>query len=546
MRRGLFLSLGFMIGLAALSLTGTILAGHHIVRGLDLRGGVSVVLQPQGTANNSALNEAVTIIENRVSGLNIADSNVARQGHDVVISLPGIKDPQKALTVLGSTATLFFRPVECLAPNYVAPTKAAPTTTTTKPSSATSTTRPTTGTTAKAAGSGQAAYGLTALYSASPSTTVPATTTTTAPAPPAATGISAATCSNSALANIPSTPVGNDTKTAFVLIPSYDNPVRYVLGPADMTGSGVHDAITEVNTTTGEYTVQVTFTSSGGITFDQIASQRYKCYQQAPSNPPPCALEAADLDGKVESAPAIEAASFNGVAVISGSTQNPFTSSQANNLAIELKYGSLPVRFVPQSIQTVSATIGKDTLRAGILAGIGGIVVVMLYMLIYYRALALVVFAGLIVGGTILYSVLAELSQGGHIALTLAGVTGIIVSVGITVDSYIVYFERLKDEVRAGRTVRQSVERSFARAFRTVLTADFVSFLAALILYFLTVGDVRNFAFTLGLSTLLDVLTAYFYIRPAVILVGRRRAFTENRVFGIARGLGARTTVREA
>ena len=127
-----------------------------------------------------------------------------------------------------------------------------------------------------------------------------------------------------------------------------------------------------------------------------------------------------------------------------------------------------------------------------------------------------------------------------HLALTLAGITGIIVSIGITVDSYVVYFERLKDEVRAGRTVRQSVERSFARAFRTVLTADFVAFLAALILWWLSIGDVRGFAFMLGLSTLLDVFTAYFFIRPAVILVGRRRSITNNPVFGIARGLGSR------
>ena len=166
-----------------------------------------------------------------------------------------------------------------------------------------------------------------------------------------------------------------------------------------------------------------------------------------------------------------------------------------------LKYGSLPVRFTPQSVQTVSATIGKDSLRAGLLAGIGGIILVLLYMIVYYRALGLIVVLGLAVGGALLYSIITALSQSSSLTLTLAGVTGIIVSVGITVDSYVVYFERLKDEVRAGRTVRQSVDRSFARAFRTVLTADFVAFLAALILYVFTIGDVRGFAFMLGLST---------------------------------------------
>jgi preprotein translocase subunit SecD len=156
------------------------------------------------------------------------------------------------------------------------------------------------------------------------------------------------------------------------------------------------------------------------------------------------------------------------------------------------------------------------------------------------------VLIGLGLGGSLLYSIIAELSHTSSLTLTLAGVVGIIVSIGITVDSYVVYFERLKDEVRAGRSVRQSVERSFARAFRTVLTADLVSFMAAVILYWLTVGDVRGFAFTLGLSTLLDVITAFLFIRPMVILVGRRRTFTEARVFGIGRGLGARTPAGES
>jgi preprotein translocase subunit SecD len=177
-----------------------------------------------------------------------------------------------------------------------------------------------------------------------------------------------------------------------------------------------------------------------------------------------------------------------------------------------------------------------------------GIIIVMIYMLFYYRLLALVVLVGLGIGGALLYSILAQLSQSSRhpLTLTLAGITGIIVSVGITVDSYIVFFERLKDEVRAGRTVRQSVERSFSRAFRTVLTADLVSFLAALILYFFTVGDVRGFAFTLGLSTALDVFVAWFFIRPAVILIGRRRGFVDNPVFGITRGLRGRAVTREA
>jgi preprotein translocase subunit SecD len=556
MRRGLVWSLLGMILIAVLSLAGTIVTGHSILLGLDLRGGVSVVLKPQGTATAAELQEAVDIIDNRVNGLGVGNSDVSRQGSDVVIDLPGIKDPQAALKVLGETATLYFRPVYCTVPILAAttPSTTAPkSTSTTRPTTAksTSTTKASSATTSKAALAVPSSNVKLAAYSfpaaaSSTTTTTPTTTTPTTTVPPP-TGVSQADCSLASAATLPSTPIGEDTAGNSVILPYYDNSIRYVLGPADMKGNVVSNTSVIAPTAGGGFEVQVTFTSSGATEFDNIASERYPYYKADPNDPPFQSQEAIELDGVVQSAPTIQASSFNGVAVISGSSQAPFSQKQASDLALVLKYGSLPVRFVPQSVQTVSATIGKDSLRAGLLAGIGGIIVVMLYMLIYYRALAVVVLVGLGVGGSILYSILALLSQGTHpLTLTLAGVTGIIVSVGITVDSYVVYFERLKDEVRAGRTVRQSVERSFARAFRTVLTADSVSFLAALILYLLTVGDVKGFAFTLGLSTLLDVFTAYFFIRPAVILVGRRRGFVENRVFGIARGLGGRAVTREA
>ena len=341
-------------------------------------------------------------------------------------------------------------------------------------------------------------------------TTVPAATTTV----PSADRISQSDCSNTNLASVPSTALLQDTADATVLLPYYDHTVRYILGPADMKGDVVHDASVIAPTTGGGFEVQVEFTSSGAAQFDKIASERYPYYSANTSNPPVQSQEAIELDGVVVSAPVIQAENFNGTAVISGSSSAPFSQSMAEDLANELKYGSLPVRFIPQSVQTVSATIGQDSLKAGLAAGIGGLILVLIYMLLYYRALGLVVLVGLIFEGALLYSILAALSQSSSLALTLAGVTGIIVSIGITVDSYVVYFERLKDEVRAGRSVRQSTERSFQRAFRTVVTADTVSFLAALILYLFTVGDVRGFAFTLGLSTLLDVFTAYLFIRP--------------------------------
>jgi len=528
-RRGLVWSLLIIVGVAAACLGVTIGLGRAPLLGLDLKGGVSLVLKPTGTANASQLQEAVNIIDRRVNGLGVSNSDVARQGSEVVINLPGIKNSQQALDELGQTAVLYFRPVKCEIPPYAAP-KAATTPTTVAPKVS--------GTVPSKALGEPGAFRLTSALLASsttPTTLVP----TNGPGPTAAQLQQA--CSSSDASQIPTTPVSQDTAKATVILPDRSGQVRYVLGPADMTGSAVSNAQVEVDPTTGQYTVLLTFTGKGAAEFDKIATSRYACYEQNTANPPACSLEAFELDGVVESAPTIQAPSFHGTAVISGSSSNPFTSSQASQLALVLKYGSLPVRFVPQQVQTVSATIGKDSLRAGLLAGIGGLAIVMLYMLAYYRALGLVVLVGLGVGGALLYSILTELSYTSyHLTLTLAGVTGIIVSIGITVDSYVVYFERLKDEVRSGRTVRQSVERSFTRAFRTVLTADLVSFLAALILYFFTIGDVKGFAFTLGLSTLLDVFTAYFFIRPAVILVGRRRSITDNPVFGIARGLGSR------
>lgn len=561
MRRGLVWSLVFIIGAAVASLAATVALGHSPLLGLDLKGGVSVVLRPQGKVTDATLQQSVSIIDRRVNGLGVANSNVTRQGQDIVISLPGIKNAQAALAVLGQTATAYFRPVVCEIPPYAGATSTPSTTTpkATKANPSSPTTTPASPpTSAKAFGGSPDDIRLaSAVLPADPGQTSPTTTPAPATTTPATTIVPSQSsggtpvpvnsapsdaCSASNAAQFPTTPVEKDTRDATVILPYYQNPSasnRYVLGKADMTGNGVKNAAVTVDQT-GQYQVQLTFTGKGATEFDNIAAQRYPYYKQSPSNPPYQSLEAFELDGTVYSAPTIQAESFHGTAVISGSTASPFTYKQANDLSVALKYGSLPARFVPQSVQTVSATIGKDSLKAGLLAGLGGIVVVLLYMIAYYRLLGLVVFIGLGVGGALLYSIITELSMSSGLTLTLAGVTGIIVSVGITVDSYVVYFERLKDEVRAGRSVRQSVERSFTRAFRTVLTADFVAFLAALILYLLTVGDVRGFAFMLGLSTLLDVVTAYLFIRPMTILVGRRRAFTEAKYLGVARGLGAR------
>ena len=332
---------------------------------------------------------------------------------------------------------------------------------------------------------------------------------------------------------LPSTPKAQDDAnngSAYSILPGVEaknTPTpRYLVGPTQATGKIVSTASAQPpDLTNGQpnWFVQVNFTNSGSSQFDALAKENLQ--KQV----------AIVLDGVVESAPTIQTDSFNGVATITGN----FSQHEASDLALQLRYGSLPVQFTPQSIQTVSATLGKDSLKAGLLAGAIGLALVLLYMIAYYRALGIVVVLGLAVSGAILYSIIVALSAHSGLALSLAGATGIIVSVGVTVDSYIVYFERLKDDIRSGKTVRTTVDRSFRRAYRTILAADLVSFMAAVILYLFTVGSVRGFAFFLGLSTLLDVITAYFFTRPMVVLLGRSKFFTEAPHFGVARGLAA-------
>jgi preprotein translocase subunit SecD len=311
-----------------------------------------------------------------------------------------------------------------------------------------------------------------------------------------------------------------------------------VLGPVlkagtdYLTGHIVSRADPVVNPTTGEWTVNVTFTGRGGTEWDQVVGGQY--YQK---------FVAIVLDNKVISAPQIQAKAFNGQATISGGGTGGFTHKQASSLALVLRYGALPVQLQQSDVRTISASLGKASLRAGLIAGLIGLAAVLLYMIFYYRALGIVVVVGLGLSAAFLYCLFSWLGNSGlHESLSLASVVGVIVSVGVTADSYIVYFERLKDDIRAGRSVRSSVDRSFARAWRTIWTADLVSIIAAALLFWLTIGDVRGFAFSLGLSTALDLITAYTFTRPLVVLLGRNRTFAEARVLGVARGLAAQPT----
>ncbi|MEL7207249.1 MAG: SecD/SecF family protein translocase subunit, partial [Actinomycetota bacterium] len=223
-------------------------------------------------------------------------------------------------------------------------------------------------------------------------------------------------------------------------------------------------------------------------------------------------------------APAINVPSFERDGItISGS----FDEQSAKDLALVLRFGALPAELERQDTRTVSATLGQDSLRAGIVAGLIGLAVVAVFMLAFYRLLGAVAMASLALSAMILWSVISYLGESQGLALTLAGVTGLIVSIGVSLDSNIVYFENLKEDVRRGRTLRSSVERSFNGAFATIVKADVASLIGAGILYWLTIGPVRGFALYLGLATLIDLVASYFFMRPAVILLGRAKRFRD-------------------
>lgn len=462
MRRRLVLSLLGIVFVAFGALAATLVAGNTPQLGLDLQGGASVVLQPPGNVEDPAvLDQAIEVIRNRVDALGVAEPTINRQGDAIVVELPGVKDQQRALDVVGQTAELRFRPVQEVIPPGGAP--GAP--------------------------------------------------PTTAPVVP--------------------TPRAEDKPDSEVVLAGEASgggpPTLYRLGPAGALGRDIAGA--EASFRQVQWAVDLQFTDEGIVGFNKLAAS---CFNGEPTCPQ--ARVAIVLDGTVVSAPSIQTAEFEPDQVqISGD----FDENEAKELALVLRFGALPVQLEQASVSTVSASLGRDSLRAGLLAGAVGTAAVLLYLILYYRALGLVVVAGMLVWAALQWSIISYLGASQGLALSLAGATGIIVSVGVTVDSYVVYFERLKDEVQAGRSLRSSVDRGFKRAFRTILAADFSAFLGAFLLYVLTVGPVRGFAFFLGLATVLDVVVSYFFTRPLVALLGRRRGFTSTRLLGIDSGVGA-------
>ncbi len=484
--------------------------------GLDLAGGLAVVYQTQGKASQAQLQETVNILNSRVNGLGVSGAQVSTTGTDQIsVSIPGVSNAAAVLATIGKTARLYFRPVLCetystqVLVQATTPTKKNP-----KP------TQPISGN--------------------SKLPTCGSTYATTA----ANLGVSPSNQQGNRINPDPQFAQYTNTKTT---VPNYpDRSVllpnvapngaasttlpRYVLGPSQMTGQAIGSATAQQDQT-GQWVVNYTLAgSANSALWDKVAQENFH------------QLLGIELDGNVYSAPIIQPAnatfsSFAGQGQISGN----LTQQDADQLAQAMQFGSLPVVLKQLTTQTVSPTLGKSALQAGLAAGIAGLALVLLYVLAYYRGLGLVVISGLALTAALLWAIISAL---GHTTFSpsfdLAGITGLIVSIGITVDSYIVYFERLKDETRSGRSVRTSVDRGFKSAWRTVWAADFVSLLAAIVLYIVAVGDVKGFAFFLGLSTILDMGVTWFYTRPLVILLGRNDRLTQAGRFGIARGLAVK------
>ena len=497
MTRRLVISLVGIVLLAGGTFTANIVAGNFPALGLDLQGGASVTMTPVGEVDEAALSVAVDIIRQRVDSIGVAEPEIIRQGNTVVVNLPGVKDQQQALDTIGRTGAVEMRPVLKVAEN-------PENTTTTTVQGATTTT----------------------VKGATTTTLKPASTTL----PPPAGGIGSSRTAAVTTTTVPAETVNPITglPEGQTILPGRKDGLIYLLGPIEATGEVFsNDSSAQVDA--GGWVV-VAKLRSGAAGADVWNALSTKCF--AGGADCPTKAVAIILDGEVISAPTVQTPTFdNGSVQISGS----FSETEAKDLARVLQFGAVPVKFDTPTVQTVSASLGEDSLRAAVLSGLIGLLLVLLFLLFYYRLLAIVVVGGLGVSGLLLWSVISWLSKTNGLALTLSGAAGIIVSVGVTVDSYVVFFEKLKDDVQQGRTLRNSAARGFDRAWRTILVADTVSLIGAVVLWQLTVGSVRGFAFFLGLSTLSDMVVSYFFARPAVLLLAKTKLFNRGRVLGVAK-----------
>ncbi|MFJ4281332.1 protein translocase subunit SecD [Streptomyces massasporeus] len=531
-----------LILIAIVALTGGMFAsGHTKPRlGIDLAGGTSITLRAVPEAGNeSAINKtnmdtAVSIMERRVNGLGVSEAEVQTQGRDnIVVNIPKGTNSEQARKQVGTTAKLYFRPViatEVSGGKGEVPSPSPTGSPSDKPSGAASDKPAATDKNSASPSATPTTQGraVTDGLKADATPSASASDKPGASPSPSASGGSAEADANALQAKYAKldctdtktrSTVGDGVKASQPTLACGKNAQgqwqKYILGPAEVDGTDVDKAQAVLNTQTGAgWTVTMDFTDGGAKKFADITGKLAQ--NQSPQN-----QFAIVLDGDVVSDPYVRQALTGGNAEISGN----FNQQSAQDLSNMLSYGALPLTFKVDSMTTVTAALGGDQLQAGLIAGAIGLALVVIYLLAYYRGLSFVAILSLLVSAALTYTLMALLGPAIGFALNLPAVCGAIVAIGITADSFIVYFERVRDEIREGRTLRPAVERAWPRARRTILVSDFVSFLAAAVLFIVTVGKVRGFAFTLGLTTLLDVVVVFLFTKPLLTLLARRRFF---------------------
>lgn len=451
---------------------------------LDLQGGTQIILAPQladgATVTEEQLNQAVGIIRQRVDATGVSEASVKTQGaSNIIVEIPGTPD-ENTLKLIRSSAKLQFRPVILASQSATAATSAEAPSASASPSSA-----PT-----DASDSAWVSAELKAAFD----------------------GLDCATTFRE--------PGQVDDPTLPLITCDSSGYEKFVLGPVEIEGSNIADAnagtiTTSTGASTNTWAVNLDFDSTGTKQFADVTSRLYP--QAEPKN-----RFAVTLDGYVITAPTTNAVITGGSAQITGN----FDKLTSKALADSLKYGSLPIGFEVQSQENISATLGSEQLASGLLAGAIGLLLVIIYSVFQYRGLAIVTVGSLAVAAILVYLIITILSWRQGYRLSLAGVAGLIVAIGITADSFIVYFERVRDELRDGRSVGAAVEQGWKRAFRTIIVSGSVSLLAAVVLYLLTVGNVRGFAFTLGLTTLVDLGVAMIFTHPILQLLAKVNFFS--------------------
>ncbi|MEO9328593.1 protein translocase subunit SecD [Gordonia aurantiaca] len=468
--------------------------------GIDLQGGTRVTLTARTEdgkePTRAQLDQAKQIIEQRVNGLGVAGSEVVVTGDNLVITVPG-QDGAQAKS-LGQTARLYVRPV-------IGATAATPQPEKPEESDENSDAMPTEAAAAaiaeqrklRQAPADASQQQLEALQQY----------------------MSKIDCSPTA--NDPL--LGNDKPDEYLVACSTDGKEVYLLGPQIIDGRDIKDAAAGTDPQTGEWVVTLEFKGKAADFWPKYTAQ------EAPNR----TQTAFTLDSRVVSAPAINEPIPGGQTRISGSSADPFTESSSNELANVLKYGSLPLSFNASDAETVSATLGLSSLRAGLIAGAIGLIAVFLYALAYYRMLGILTIGSLVLAGAMVYGIIVLLGRWIGFTLDLAGIAGLIIGIGMTADSFVVYFERIKDEMREGRSFRSAVPRGWASARRTIWSGNAVSFIAAAVIYILAIGEVRGFAFTLGLTTILDVMVVFLVTHPLVVLASRSSFLSKPSVNGL-------------